>query len=153
MKIDKTVLCYIEKDNQYLMIYRNKKKNDLSEGKWMGVGGHIEEGESPDLALVREVKEETNLDLLSYSLRGLIYFQNDDYQEIMYLYTSDNYKGEIGECNEGELYFIPKEKVLTLNIWEGDKIFLKYLKDNEPFFKLKLTYKDKKLVEAKRLSN
>ena len=119
----------------------------------MGVGGHIEEGESPDLALVREVKEETNLDLLSYSLRGLIYFQNDDYQEIMYLYTSDNYKGEIGECNEGELYFIPKEKVLTLNIWEGDKIFLKYLKDNEPFFKLKLTYKDKKLVEAKRLSN
>ena len=88
-KIDETVLCYIEKDQDYLMIYRNKKENDMSEGKWMGVGGHIEKGETPDEALIREVKEETNLTLLSYEMRGIIYFQNDDYEEVMYLYTSD----------------------------------------------------------------
>ena len=149
--IDETVLCYIEKDQDYLMIYRNKKENDMSEGKWMGVGGHIEKGETPDEALIREVKEETNLTLLSYEMRGIIYFQNDDYEEVMYLYTSDKYEGTLSDCNEGDLYFIPKNQISSLPIWEGDKIFLKYLEDDEPFFKLKLIYKDKELVQAERL--
>ena len=149
--IDETVLCYIEKDQDYLMIYRNKKENDMSEGKWMGVGGHIEKGETPDEALIREVKEETNLTLLSYEMRGIIYFQNDDYEEVMYLYTSDKYEGTLSDCNEGDLYFIPKNQISSLPIWEGDKIFLKYLEDDEPFFKLKLIYKDKELDQAERL--
>ena len=117
----------------------------------MGVGGHIEKGETPDEALIREVKEETNLTLLSYEMRGIIYFQNDDYEEVMYLYTSDKFEGSISECNEGDLYFISKKQITSLPIWEGDKIFLKYLEDDEPFFKLKLIYKDKELVQAERL--
>lgn len=149
--MEKTVLCYIEKDNQYLMIYRNKKKNDLNGNKWIGVGGHLEKDETPDDALLREVKEETNLDLISYQLRGLIYFQNDDFKEVMYLYTADKFVGEIKECNEGELHFIDKDKILDLNIWEGDKIFLEYLKNNEPYFELELIYGDKKLISSRRI--
>ncbi len=149
--MDKTVLCYIEKDNQFLMIYRNKKENDLNEGKWLGVGGHIEKDETPSQALLREVKEETNLDLLRYELRGLIYFQNNDYKEAMYLYTSSEFKGDIKECNEGELHFINKKDVLNLNLWDGDRIFLKYLEDDEPYFELELIYSDKKLIKATRI--
>ncbi len=149
--IEKTVLCYIEKDQQYLMLYRNKKKNDLSEGKWMGVGGHIENGETPDMALIREVKEETNLDLLSYTMNGIVYFQNDEYKEVMYVYTSDAFKGNIKECNEGELHFIPKNQISSLNIWEGDKVFLKYLEDKNSFFQLRLIYQGKKLMKVEKL--
>lgn len=147
----RTVLCYIEKNKQYLLIYRNKKKNDLNEGKWIGVGGHIETNETPDQALLREVKEETNLDLLSFKLRGLIYFQNNDFKEVMYLYTSNEFVGNIKECNEGELHFINKSDILNLNLWEGDRIFLKYLDDDEPYFELELIYENKKLIKVTRL--
>ncbi len=151
MEKDKTVLCYIEQDNQYLMIYRNKKKNDLNEGKWLGIGGHIEQNETPDMALIREVKEETNLDIDHYLFRGIIYFQNDDYKEEMFLYTVDKFHGEIKECDEGDLHFISKDKICDLNIWEGDKIFLEYIKNNEPYFELELIYKGKKLYAQKRI--
>lgn len=149
--MEKTVLCYIEKDDMYLMLYRNKKSNDLNANKWIGIGGHIEKGETQDDALLREVKEETNLLLLDYKLRGKIFFQSGDFEEIMFLYTASGFQGKIKECNEGELHFIKKKEVLKLNLWEGDRIFLDYLSNDEPYFELKLVYDGDKLVFSERL--
>ena len=145
--MDKTVLCYIEQDNKYLLIYRNKKKNDLNEGKYLGIGGHIEPGESKEEAVVREVKEETGLTLLSFKYRGLVHFKDDDYQENMYLFTSHEFEGTLKECDEGELHWIDKDKVLDLPCWEGDKYFLSELIKDNPPFEMSLIYKNKKLAE------
>ena len=151
--MEETVLCYIKKEHQYLMLLRNKKKHDLNNAKWIGVGGHIEIGETKEEALLREVNEETGLTLLSYQYHGKVIFKNDDYQEVMYLYTSDSFTGELINCDEGELQWIDIDKVLSLNIWEGDKEFLKLLIDNEKDFILALTYHGDKLIntEIKRL--
>jgi len=145
-----TTLCYIEKDGQYLMLYRNKKKNDFNEGKWIGVGGKFEEGEDPETCLLREVKEETGLTLNNYRLRGIITFRlNDDPTETMFLFTSDSYTGEISSCNEGELHWVDIDKVPSLNLWEGDKVFMKLLAENAPFFLLTLFYEGDNLVYKK----
>ena len=149
--MDKTILAYININDSYLMLYRNKKKNDLNEGKWMGVGGHIELGETPEQALIREVKEETGLIVLDYNLRGTLYFYNDDYSEVIYLYTVNEVKGEIIDCNEGELKLIPINEIMNLNMWEGDKVFLELLKNNEPYFELNLYYKNKDLIKVERI--
>ena len=111
-----TTTCYIEKDDKYLMLHRIKKENDINEGKWIGVGGHVEEGESPTEAIIREVKEETGLILNSCKLRGVLTFvQNKTFTEYIFLYTSDDYSGElIEECDEGVLGWIDKDKVLEL---------------------------------------
>lgn len=147
----KTVLIYLEHSGSFLMLYRNKKKNDLNKGKWIGIGGHIEDSETKEEALIREVKEETNLDLLSYKYRGIIYFENEIEKEIMYLYTSSDYSGEIKECNEGELKYVGFAEIFNLNLWEGDKIFLKYLLDDKEFFKLRLVYDHDKLVKVEEI--
>ncbi|MGN1319135.1 MAG: NUDIX hydrolase [Lachnospirales bacterium] len=148
--VNLTTLCYIEKDNKYLMLYRNKKKNDINEGKWIGVGGHFEKGESPDDCLLREVYEETGLHLTSYKLRGIITFiYNKDFCEYMFLYTADKFKGEILPCNEGELKWIDKDKINDLSLWEGDRIFLDLLNKNTPVFSLKLEYENDKLINVK----
>ncbi len=144
-----TTLCYIEQDNQYLMLHRIKKENDANKDKWIGIGGHFEEGESPEDCLLREVREETNLTLTSYRLRGVISFLSDCWDtEYMFLYTADAYEGEIGECNEGKLEWIDKREVYELPIWEGDKIFFRLLETELEFFSLKLRYEGEKLVEA-----
>ena len=109
-----TVLLYLEQDGKYLMLYRNKKKKDINKGKWIGIGGHIEEGETKEEALVRECKEETSLNLLSYSLRGKLVFVIDGYEETCYLYTSSSFEGKIQECDEGELSFVAKEEIFHL---------------------------------------
>ena len=149
--MDKTVLTYIEKDNKYLMLYRNKKKIDLNKGKWLGVGGHIEEGETPDQAMIRETKEETGLDVLSYKFRGIVHFVCNHYKELMYLYTVDSFSGDLIECNEGLLEFIPKNEVLSLNSWEGDKYFLELLSQDIPYFEMELHYENDKLIHYKRI--
>ena len=146
--MDKTVMIYLEKDNKYLMLYRNKKKKDINKNKYIGVGGHVEIGETPDEAIVREVKEETGLDLLSFINRGLVYFVLNGYEEEMYIYTSLDFKGELIECNEGELSWIEKDKVMSLPIWEGDKYFLKHLLEDEKYFEMRLIYEDDKLIEV-----
>lgn len=146
--MEETVLVYIEKDNQYLMLLRNKEENDINKNKWIGVGGHLEEGETPSDALIREVKEETNLYVTSYKYRGIVYFYNNNYKEIIHLYTVDGVKGELKECDEGTLEYKNKDEIESLNIWEGDKIFLKLLKENAPFFKLHLYYENDKLVKV-----
>lgn len=145
-----TTLCYIEKDNQYLMLHRTKKENDLNEGKWIGVGGKFEKNETPEECLLREVKEETGLTLTSYRLRAVITFVSDKWEtEYMYLFTADKFVGELGKCNEGELKWVGKNQILDLNTWEGDRIFLERILRDTGFFTLKVVYEGDKLVENK----
>lgn len=148
-KMSLTTLCYIEKDDAYLMMHRIKKKNDVNEGKWIGVGGHFEENESPEECLLREVKEETGYTLTSYRFRGLVTFiSNTGVTEYMCLYTADGFEGELIPCNEGTLEWVRKSELSRLNLWIGDKIFLKLLAEEAPFFSLKLSYEGDVLVEA-----
>ena len=136
-----TTLCYIESGNEYLMLHRTKKENDLNHDKWIGIGGGIEEGETPEMCLLREAKEETGLILTEYRYRGVIDFISDTWEdEIMHLFTCSAFEGEIGPCDEGDLEWIGKDKLLSLTLWEGDRIFLKLLNEDAPFFRLKLAY-------------
>ena len=151
MKNKLTTLCYIEQDDCYLMLHRIRKKDDANAGKWIGVGGHFEEGESPEECLLREVYEETGLKLTTYKLRGIITFVSDEWgSEYMHLYTADDFEGDLAEamknCNEGVLKWIPKKDIFNLALWEGDKIFLKLLLEKENIFSLKLEYRGDKLV-------
>ena len=149
MKSNMTTLCYIEKENQYLMMHRVKKEKDINKDKWVGIGGHFEENESPEECLLREVSEETGLMLLNYRLRGIITFISDRWQtEYMFLYTADRFEGEVGSCDEGNLEWVDKARVYELPIWEGDKIFFRLLEQDAPFFSLKLRYMGEELTEA-----
>lgn len=141
-KSELTTVCYLEKDDCYLMLHRVKKDNDINKDKWIGIGGHIEDGESPDECIVRETLEETGLTLNSYSLRGLITFVSDCYGVVyMFLYTSDDFSGVMNsQCNEGELEWIKKDKLFDLPLWEGDKVFFHLLETRKDFFSLKLVY-------------
>ena len=144
-----TTLCYIERDGAYLMLHRTKKENDQSHDKWLGVGGKFEDGESPEECMLREVFEETGLILKDYAFRGIVTFVSDRWEtEYMHLFTAAEYEGEPGECSEGVLEWVPKERVEQLPIWEGDKIFFRLLKEDRPFFSLKLRYEDDTLAEA-----
>ena len=149
MKSNLTTLCYIEQDEKYLMMHRVKKEKDINKDKWVGVGGHFEKDESPEECLIREVKEETNLELKSFRLRGVITFLSDHWQtEYMFLYTAEVEDIAFGDCDEGELEWIEKKKVYDLPIWEGDKIFFRLLEEGRDFFSLKLRYVGEELVEA-----
>ena len=144
-----TTLCYIEKDNKYLMLHRVKKENDLNKDKWVGIGGKFEENESPEDCLLREVKEESGLTLTSWRYRGIVTFINTKCEaEFMHLFTADAFEGEMKSCDEGELEWIKKSELMRLTLWEGDKIFLKLLADDAPFFSLKLVYEGDRLTEA-----
>lgn len=149
--MDETVLIYLEKDNKYLMMFRNKKLNDMNKGKYIGVGGHIEEDETKGQALVREVAEETSLILKSYTYRAKLTFINDSYSEIMHLYTSSDFAGIVNEnCNEGDLVWVDKDKICDLPLWEGDKAFLKVMNDSSDYFEMTLKYNNDKLVSVER---
>lgn len=149
-----TTLCYIEKDEKYLMLHRTKKKNDISYEKWLGVGGKFEEGETPEICLLREVKEETGLTLTDYSYRGIVYFLSDIYEdERMHLFSAKGFEGELTECNEGELVWVDKDKVYDLNIWEGDKEIFKALEKRKDFFELTVRYKGDTLVDVEYKRN
>ena len=148
MKNQLTTLCYIEKDGCYLMLHRVSKANDINRGKWVGVGGHFEEGESPEECLLREVWEETALVLTSYRLRGIVTFVSGKTVEYMFLYTSDDFSGELASSSEGKLEWVAKADVAKLELWEGDLIFLELLKADAPFFSLKLVYERDALQEA-----
>ncbi len=144
-----TTLCYIEKDDAYLMLHRVKKEVDINKDKWIGVGGHFEADESPEECLLREVKEETGLTLTKWRFRGLVTFCSDNWQtEYMCLYTADEYEGELKECDEGTLEWVKKTEIENLHLWTGDKIFFRLLKREVPFFSLKLAYQGERLIEA-----
>lgn len=141
-----TTLCYIEKNGSYLMMLRNKKKNDLNEGKYVGIGGHFLENEDPYECMVREAKEETGLDICP-KYRGIVTFISSEYEsEQMHLFTATEFSGELIDCDEGELVFVPKEKLKSLPTWEGDRIFFDLLDTREDFFALKLVYEGDVLV-------
>lgn len=179
----KTTLCYMEKDNQYLMLHRIKKERDANKDKWIGIGGHFEEGETPEECVLREVKEETGLTLTSFRLRGLIDFVSDRWErEWMYLFTADEFAKEVPDhgretsvpaeqepvdgggavdglpmtepcddlpdCDEGQLEWVDKDRIIELKLWEGDNIFLNLLDTRDEYFELKLVYEGEKLVEA-----
>ena len=136
-----TTLCYIEKDGCYLLLHRVKKEHDINRDKWIGVGGGFENGESPEDCLLREVREETGLTLTSYFLRGVITFVTECQEsEYMFLYTADGFSGELTDCEEGTLEWVPKSRIYDLPIWEGDRVFLRLLESSAPFFSLKLVY-------------
>ncbi len=149
MRSPMTTHCYLETEDAYLMLHRVSKKNDVNKDKWIGVGGHFEEGESPEDCLLREVYEETGLTLTSWRFRGIVTFTQEGYgTEYMCMYTADGFTGTMKECDEGILEWVPKKDLLSLNLWEGDKIFIKLLLEEAPFFSLKLSYKGDELVEA-----
>lgn len=145
-----TTLCYLEQNGCYLMLHRTKKEKDINKDKWIGIGGHLEEGESPEECLVREMREETGVTPVSPKLRGIITFVSDRYgTEYMFLYSASAYKGELSsDCDEGDLEWVRKDRIASLPLWEGDKIFLRLMSENHPFFSLKLSYQGDNLVYA-----
>ena len=148
-KVQMTTLGYMEKDGAYLMLHRVKKKQDVNEGKWIGIGGKFEYGESPEECMKREAREETGLTVTSMKFRGMLTFMCDKQDpEYICLYTIDGFYGQMKECNEGILQWVEKEKIPDLNLWEGDRIFLTLLQKEVPFFSLKLRYEGDRLVEA-----
>ena len=145
-----STLCYIEKDDKYLMLHRTKKKEDINAGKWIGVGGKVEPLETVPECLLREVREETGLRLLNYQVRGIIVFNSDwTESETMFLYTADEFeKLEEIFCDEGDLKWIPKDEVLGLNLWEGDRVFVRKLLEGDPFFFMRMEYEGEEMVEC-----
>lgn len=144
-----TTLCYLIRDGKWLMLHRTKKENDENAGKWIGVGGKFEDGESPDDCVIREVREETALELDGFKFRGIVTFISDIWEDsLMFLYTSDVFHGEMKECDEGTLKWIAEEDVKSLRLWEGDRIFIDLLLEDHPFFSLKLCYKGDDLISA-----
>ena len=143
-------LIYLENEaGEYLMLHRVKKKNDINHDKWIGVGGGFEYGESPEECALRETLEETGLTLTDYRYRGIVTFDCAGQEtQYMHLFTAAGWTGMLTECNEGDLEWVPKEKVQELPIWEGDKIFFRLLNENAPFFSLKLKYEGDTLVYA-----
>ncbi len=143
-----TTLCYIEKDGKYLMIHRTKKENDENRDKWIGLGGKLESGESPYDCVRREIFEESGLILDKPEYRGIVTFVSDTWgTEYMHLFKCTEFHGKIKpQCDEGELCWIEKSALLSLPIWEGDKIFLRLLDEDLPHFSLKLVYRAEKLL-------
>ena len=141
-------LCYLEKDDKFLMLHRTKKENDVNKGKWIGVGGKLEKDETPLQCIKREIKEETGFDAHDLEYRGLVVFNyNDNPPEYMFVYNCKNFSGEIlDNCKEGVLKWIDKNELFDLNIWEGDRIFLSLILNNSPFFYLTLNYNNDKLI-------
>ena len=145
-----TTLCHIERDGKYLMLHRVKKKNDLNQDKWVGIGGKFEDKESPEQCNRREVLEETGLTLHSAEYRGIVTFVSDKWEtELMHIFTSSDFSGEVTECDEGTLEWIDIKDIYSLPLWVGDKIFLKLIENSSyPFFSLRLEYKGEELVSA-----
>lgn len=141
--VELTTLCYLERGDEYLMLHRVSKKNDINKDKWIGVGGHFEDFESPEECVAREVLEETGYDipLRDFEYRGIVTFISDrGAYELMSLFTAPCPEKEPLPCDEGELVFVKKSDVFSLNLWEGDKIFFRLLEKSRDFFSLKLAY-------------
>ena len=139
-------LCYINDGNRTLMLHRIKKENDMHEGKWNGLGGKLEDGESPEECVIREVKEESGLDITNPTLKGILTFPKFDEVDdwMVFVFVSNEFSGKLSECDEGVLEWIDNEKVMSLNLWGGDKIYMKWL-TGHPFFSAKFIYKKRKL--------
>lgn len=145
-----TTLCYIENPaGEYLMLHRVKKENDCNRDKWIGVGGKFEDGESPEECVLRETLEETGLTLTDWRYRGIVTFVSDRWEtEYMHLFTATGWTGRLHECDEGVLEWVSREQFRGLPQWEGDRIFLRLIEEDAPFFSLKLRYEGEHLAYA-----
>ena len=144
-----STLCYLERSDEYLMLHRVKKVNDMNHDKWIGIGGKFEDKESPEDCLLREAYEETGLTLTDYRYRGIVTFVSDRWPtEYMHLFTADGFTGEIKDCDEGVLEWLHRTKLREIPHWEGDDIFLDLIETDAPFFSLKLCYEGDTLVWA-----
>ena len=144
-----TTLIYVEKDGQYLMLHRIKKQADINQGKWIGVGGKVEKGETVEDCARREMLEETGLAAKSLRYRGIVLFENSLCEsEEMHLFTCDDFDGELRDCDEGELKWVDKKEIYKLNLWEGDRYFLEGLASDAPFFRLRLVYEGDTLIKS-----
>lgn len=141
-------LCYVINKNKTLMLHRIKKKDDVHEGKWNGLGGKFESGESPEECVIREVKEESGLVIKNPKLRGFITFPMFDGKKDWYvfMFTANKFTGKLIDSNEGKLEWILNDKLLELNLWEGDRIFIPWL-FKEKFFSAKFNYSNGKLID------
>ena len=155
----RATLCYIRRSagagqTEYLMLYRNKKKDDPNEGKWIGVGGKFEPGETPDECMLREVREETGLTPAAYHFCGVIHFVSDTWEdEDMYLYRAEVSGAQteaLPACSEGQLHWIPEVELMELPMWEGDRLFLKPLLEGADEISMTLQYEGDTLVRAER---
>lgn len=145
-----TTLCYIENERgDYLMLHRVKKENDCNRDKWIAVGGKFEDGESPEECVLRETLEETGLTLTDWRYRGIVTFVSDRWEtEYMHLFTATGWTGRLHECDEGVLEWVSREQFRGLPQWEGDRIFLRLIEEDAPFFSLKLRYEGEHLAYA-----
>jgi 8-oxo-dGTP diphosphatase len=143
-----TTLCYVKNGGKTLMLHRTKKQNDIHVGKWNGLGGHMEQGETPEECIIREVYEESGLKLTNPRLRGILTFPMFDgvEDEYTFLFTANEYEGELIDSPEGILEWIDDSKVPGLNLWEGDRLFLEWMEDGR-LFSGKLTYAAGKLTD------
>ena len=143
-----TTLCYLDIEDKTLLLHRIKKKNDVNHDKWIGIGGKFEHGESPEECIQREFREETGLELIDWAYRGIVTFVSEDWCEYMHLFTATKVSGEMRECDEGTLEWVEWDRIAQLPIWEGDKVFLRLLKERKTFFSLKLVYEGERLARA-----
>ena len=143
-----TTVCYLKKNNQTLLLHRIKKENDINEGKWIGVGGKFEAGESPEECAKREIFEETGYTAHSLKLHGFVVFPGLYYgkDEGMFVYTCEDFSGEMIECNEGVLQWIDDSQIPTLPMWQGDYHFFEWMQDQH-FHSAKAIYQDNQLIE------
>ena len=149
MEAKLTTLCYLQQQDEWLMLNRNKKAKDDNWGKWIGVGGKFLPKESPEECMRREVREETGFLVTKWAFRGIVTFVSDCCPvEYMHLFTVSQWQGEQQDCTEGELKWVKEKDLFSLSLWEGDKIFLRLLRENHPFFSLKLVYQGDALQEA-----
>lgn len=144
-----TTLCYLERDGKWLLLHRVKKHDDENAGKWIGVGGKPEDGESPEDCVRRETLEETGYVLGNVTPRGIVTFVSDEFgTEWMHLFTSDDFTGEmLPDCDEGILRWVDKKEAYSLPLWEGDRTFLRLIEGDSPFFSMKLVYRGDELTE------
>ncbi len=143
-----TTMCYLKKDNKTLLLHRIKKENDINGGKWIGVGGKFEVGESAEECMKREILEETGLEAHTLKLHGFVVFPGLYYgqDEGMFVYTCDDFSGEMHECDEGVLKWVEDDIISSLPMWQGDYHFFEWIKDNK-FHSAKIVYKNDEVVE------
>ncbi|MCH2174521.1 MAG: 8-oxo-dGTP diphosphatase [Lentisphaeria bacterium] len=143
-------LCYLRNQGDILMMHRVKKEQDYHKGKWNALGGKFEPGEVPSECARREIFEESGIQIDKLEFKGTIMFPNFDTKKdwLVFIYTAETTTRKFKESSEGELKWIPQSELLSLNLWEGDRIFIPWLNDKR-YFEAKFSYVNKKLVDYK----